>query len=173
MIIDGRYQFFRRKVACRHVWCSVCAAQRLAIGTRHLAVYHLFFVPLMPLGRAVEWRCDTCFIRVDAFRPVRSWISGFGMLAGLFFVLFGAAGFLPAPTNITRPADPGFSFEMIGLGMVMVGLFAWLRHRRRRHEEAVRQVVPLVGDRCPLCAATLAPAARPYCAACEVDVLTR
>jgi hypothetical protein len=62
---------------------------------------------------------------------------------------------------------------MIGLGMVMVGFFAWLRHRRRRHEEAVRQVVPLVGDRCPLCAAALAPAARPYCAACEVDVLTR
>jgi hypothetical protein len=171
--IDGHYKFFRRRVACRNVWCSVCSAQRLAIGTRHLAVYHLFFVPLMPLGRAVEWRCNTCFIRVDAFRPVRPWISGFGMLAGLFFVLFGAAGFLPAPTDVRRPVDLGFSFEMIGLGMVMVGFFAWLRHRRRRHEEAVRQVVPLVGDRCPLCAAALAPAARPYCAACEVDVLTR
>ncbi len=173
MIIDGRYKFFRRKVACRNVWCSVCSAQRLAIGTRHLAVYHLFFVPLMPLGRAVEWRCNACFIEVDAFRPVRTWISGFGMLAGLFFVLFGLAGFLSAPAGIRRPVDLGFSLEMVGIGLVMVGFFAWLRRRRRRHEEAVRQVVPLAGDRCPLCAATLAPAARSYCTACEVDILTR
>jgi hypothetical protein len=171
VIIDGRYKLFRRKVACRNVWCSLCSAQRLAIGTRYLAVYHLFFVPLMPLGRAVEWRCNACFIQVDAFRPVRTWISGLGMLAGLFFVLFGAAGFLPAPTNVTRPVDLGFSLGMVGLGVVMVGFFAWLRHRRRRHEEAVRQVVPLAGDSCPLCAGALAPAVRPYCPACEVDVL--
>jgi LPXTG-motif cell wall-anchored protein len=83
------------------------------------------------------------------------------------------AGFLPAPTNIRRPVDLGFSLAIVGLGLVMVGFFAWLRRRRRRHEEAVRQVVPLAGDRCPLCAVTLAPAVRPYCAACEVDVLTR
>ena len=173
MIVAGRYKLFPRKVACRHVWCSVCSAQRLAIGTRYLAVYHLFFVPLMPLGRRVEWRCNSCFIQVDAFRPVRTWISGFGMLAGLFFMLFGAAAFLPVPANLGREVDLGFSFRMIGLGVALVGFFAWLRHRRRRHEAAVRQVVPLAGDRCPLCAGALAPATRPYCEACGVDVLTR
>ncbi len=173
MIVDGRYQFFRRRVACRNVWCSVCSAQRLAIGTRYLAVYHLFFVPLMPLGRRVEWRCHACFLQVDAFRPVRTWISVLGMLSGLFFILFGAVGFLPAPANIRRENDLGFSFEMVGLGVVLVGFFAWLRRRRRRHEAAVRQVVPLTGERCPLCAGALPPADRPYCSACEVDVLTR
>ena len=173
MIVDGRYQFFRRKVACRNVWCSVCSAQRLAIGTRYLAVYHLFFVPLMPLGRRVEWRCNACFLQVDAFRPVRAWISGLGIWAGLFFILFGAAGFLPAPGYPRREVDLGFAFQMIGLGVALVGLFAWLRQRRRRHEAAVRQVVPLTGDRCPLCVGVLAPSARPYCESCEVDVLTR
>ncbi len=173
MIVDGRYKFFRRRVACRNVWCSVCSAQRLAIATRHLAVYHLFFVPLIPLGRRVEWRCNACFLQVDAFRPVRAWISGFGMLAGLFFILFGAAGFLPAPANTRRAVDLGFSFEMIGLGVALLAFFAWWRHRRRRHEAAVREVVPLSGDLCPLCAGALAPAARPYCETCEVDVLTR
>ena len=157
MIVDGRYKLFPRKVACRHVWCSVCSAQRLAIGTRYLAVYHLFFVPLMPLGRRVEWRCNSCFIQVDAFRPVRTWISGFGMLAGLFFMLFGAAAFLPVPANLGREVDLGFAFQMIGLGVALVGLFAWLRQRRRRHEAAVRQIVPLTGDRCPLCVGVLAP----------------
>ena len=173
MIVDGRYKFSRRKVACRNVWCSICSAQRLAIGTRYLAVYHLFFVPLMPLGRAVEWRCSACFIEVDTFRPVRTWISGFGMLVGLFFILCGAIGFLPAPAGIRRGVDLEFSLEMLGVGVAMVVLFAWLRGRRRRYEGAVRQVAPLSGDLCPLCGGALAPAARSYCAACEVDILTR
>ncbi len=156
MIVDGRYRFFPKRVACRNAWCSVCSAPRLAIGTRHLAVYHLFFVPLLPLGRKVEWRCRTCHLQVDFLQPVRGWIAGFGIWVGLGMILIGRG----EPT-------------ITGVGLAMVGLFAWLRHRRRRYEAGVNQVVPLAGDACPLCAGRLAPAARPYCEACEVDVLTR
>jgi hypothetical protein len=60
LLLHGHYKLFRRRVAVRNVWCTVCKEPRLAIGIRSIVVIHLFWIPILPIARVTDWACATC-----------------------------------------------------------------------------------------------------------------
>ena len=174
LVIHGHYKFFPKRVACKNAWCTSCEDETLAVGTRRILFLHLFFIPLLPLGKTTTWICGHCQGDVDARRPVRSWIAGCGIMGGAFFVLLALAGILGAVLSEKRQLDWTDSLPFLDLGLVMIGGFRWVRRRAQRGYEAVaKQVEPLAGDACPLCGQQVLLLGKPRCEACEVDIITR
>src|SRR5512147_40206 len=60
LLLHGYYRFFPKLVAYRNDYCLSCDAPRLALQRRTVDFFHLFYVPLLPLGVWWRWHCATC-----------------------------------------------------------------------------------------------------------------
>jgi len=88
ILIHGVYRFRPRTTAFRNDFCARCKAPRTAIRVTRVDVLHVFWVPLLPLGRHGRWFCSVCGQRPDvprtARRPVK--LLAAVVLAALAFV---------------------------------------------------------------------------------------
>jgi hypothetical protein len=60
IILQGVYSLGKKIVAYRNDVCLTCAGPRRIYGLRSFRIYHIFFLPLIPLGFGRIWRCSVC-----------------------------------------------------------------------------------------------------------------
>jgi hypothetical protein len=162
----GFYRFEGRRVACRNAYCTVCRAPRLAEGHRLLVVFHVFFIPLLPIWYTMLWRCRTCENDTTSNMPgTPSVLIGRALLMLGFSVVSGAMAIWMRAYLLLG------AFAIAGLAMA-IGFLATLRRPQyRRYLDAERSVTPLNPGVCPVCRAVLAPRAVPRCGTCRIDVI--
>jgi hypothetical protein len=165
LILYGYYRFAVRRIAYRNDYCLRCDGVRMAELIQTFNVGHLFFIPLLPLGRWRRWLCMGC-----GHNPHERQASspGFKLFVAITFALLTVFGFL---MPITRPEDVpiawGFRSVML-LGFL--GALAWCRTKPPTNlKEQLLGVPPLPQDVCALCHAALD--ARGFCAACKATRL--
>jgi hypothetical protein len=161
LYIRGTYHFARKLVGFRPDFCLACRRDSVALETRSFDAWHLFWIPLVPLGFQRHWQCSNC---KGNPRPVRT--SGGSKRLGIpVFLLAGIAMWaVPAvgpDANVTWIMRIGFPALAVWL--------AWSLRRDRRDDTALRdrlRRVPAVGEHCPICRGRLALANPRRCTAC-------
>lgn len=60
LIIHGTYRLWPRRVAFRNDYCMTCEQASLAEQIRTFNFFHLYFIPVIPVGVWNRWRCCRC-----------------------------------------------------------------------------------------------------------------
>ena len=162
-MISGTYHFGKKLVSCRNAYCSVCDEPRFFEGRRSLVVFHLMFIPLLPIGTKVRFFCTRCDIDLDSQRPSRPFILRAGVLAGLVFTAVGAFG-------LYTGREPWIFL----VGAAFTTWLIWLLRQKRYPTFRTNQasVTPLASNACPYCRRHLLPSENPYCHDCRVKIIT-
>jgi hypothetical protein len=167
IVVGGTYSWFPKVVAFRHDLCRSCEQESLALATRTYDFLHLFWVPVLPLGRWTRWGCGHCGKDPAQTSEVRrSWkIALLIILALLVLISALAAG---------RNGDYGYGI-WIGraVAFLFVVLVAWvvLRPQGITDLEQRRALVqPFDGGACPLCGAHMVRSlVTSTCSDCEAE----
>lgn len=59
-VVFGTYNWSARLAAFRRDMCAHCQRETLSVATRTLDFFHVFWIPILPLGRWTRWRCADC-----------------------------------------------------------------------------------------------------------------
>ena len=94
-ILHGTYHLFPRRLAFRNDFCLGCAAARRSVQISTLHVFHVYGIPLLPLGRRKRWSCTECGRRPDERLKTRRSYK----IAGLVILLFLSILFWMIPVN--------------------------------------------------------------------------
>lgn len=80
LIIHGTYHFGKKKLETREDVCNSCERLRIIELWRSFNVFHIFWIPLIPLGSHSRWKCAVCHndphARYKTSKPMK--------IAGLF-----------------------------------------------------------------------------------------
>ena len=161
--ITGTYHWLPKKVAFRNDFCRVCGDKRISFAVRTFDVFHLFFIPILPLGLWRRWYCTVCGNRPHwAPKVTRSVKIGYMLLA----VFLGAqAWFLFDPAE----TDSDFLWTL-RIGSPIVFLWALLAFIRRPVDDPFKEkllaVPPYADQTCPLCGGVLAMGVPMACSGC-------
>ena len=184
LLLHGHYKFFRRRVAVRNVWCTVCKEPRLAIGIRSIVVIHLFWIPILPIARVTDWACATCGKNPKENLSVRPASMRWPLvLAGLFVVagLWALVETLRTGEDALAGKDTSMTDGIAG-GITLIGfgiLWGYMVRRQLRKtaelgfDDGKTPVASLDGSHCPLCGERLLIPGKPRCERCQVDILIK
>lgn len=70
ILIFGTHRFAPRPAGERDATCRSCDETVTAVRESTFDMIHLFWIPLIPLGRHERWRCPSC--GADPFAPIQS-----------------------------------------------------------------------------------------------------
>jgi hypothetical protein len=87
LIVHGIYRWWPKRLAFRNDYCLRCGGPRRSVQIRTFDVWHIFWIPILPLGFWKRWFCTTCGRQPHASRKTRRPFKW----AGLFVLLFFAA----------------------------------------------------------------------------------
>jgi len=167
-IIHGTYHWFPRRVAFRNDFCLACAAPRRAVQFRTLDVFHVYWVPVLPLGWWKRWHCAKCGNRPDHNVKTRRFFK----VAGLLVLLFFTALVWLAPGI---PDEPGSWAVRV---VAPLGAVATAIHLARSspddpgYKVRLLEVIPADDATCPFCGVPLFNAnTECYCPSCQVKRL--
>ena len=155
LVVHGMYSWSRKRVGYRNDYCLTCNARRLAYQHRTFDVYHLYWIPLLPLGVWKRWRCSVCGSDPHAstnVRPILKW-AGIGMLA-----LMTLSSWMVSP--VEKPEDRVFIWAVRIGGPIALGwaIRATVKSPPgARLEDLLRTVPPIMDAHCPQCAVMLLP----------------
>jgi hypothetical protein len=60
LIVSGIYRFRPKRTAFRNDYCLSCQSPRRSLQFRTFDVFHLYWIPLIPLGFRKRWICTVC-----------------------------------------------------------------------------------------------------------------
>lgn len=168
LIIHGRYFWGRRVLAFRNDYCLTCKAPRLAFLHRTFDVFHLFWIPVLPLGFWQRWHCDRC--GADPHERVTTSVV-FKWIGVVLLAVFAAVTWAP---DVARDIPDPLARLALRLGMMVAVLVAaWLAAHSRPPEdlrEKLRSVQANRDGTCPRCGTTLTVAAPWYrCGKCGLE----
>lgn len=164
ILIFGKHRWQPQVLAYRNDYCLTCDLPRISVLRKTNDFLHLYYVPVLPVGRSKHWHCLECdgdpHARVKTGRGTK--------LVAAILAWMIAAIFWALPVN---PADQ-FAFKCIALGAAIGGLIlslAWLYHKPVVSlSEGLKSVPRLSPEFCINCDAELLPLAD-YCPDCEVE----
>lgn len=150
LIVHGVYRWSPRKIAFRRDYCRRCESVTLAVLLRTFDVFHLFWVPLLPLGVWSRWLCVRCGDNPHAAARTR---LGFKVVLVALLVLFNLAVWLTpgATSDVELWLSRAVTFLLLLLAIWWVA-----RHRREPAlESRLAAVMPYDRWECPLCGGQL------------------
>jgi hypothetical protein len=171
LILFGTHRFNTRKIYARKDFCNACKSECLTEQFASFDCGHLFFIPLLPLGKRRRWRCSRCGkdpqARYETSKPLR--------IIGLFILPI----FVGIPLLVHDdhpPRDPGEAYGPY----IMAAAFgsAWLylvyttffkKPSGINNEERRASVTPLATNICLYCRGPLATHPSCHCPACGVQ----
>jgi hypothetical protein len=168
LVIHGTYRLFPRRIAFRNDSCLTCAAARRAILISTFDVIHVFWVPLVPIGRWKRWTCSVCGKRPDENRESRRSFK----IAGLILLIVFAVVFWLTPVDAQEPAASWIFRIGFPLGALATAIHLARWTPKPGYKEALQTVAPANDLACPFCAVPLVQATLDcYCPACQVKRL--
>jgi hypothetical protein len=162
-IIHGAYHFRPKPVAFRDDYCLSCQAPRRAIAIQTFDVGHIFWIPVLPVGRWKHWKCIAC--RKDPHvnpKTRRSLLwAGLLCLIAVSVILWGSPDFEPGATVwILRISGPAAAIWLLS-HLLRTPKGPTLRER-------LAAIPPAADAICPFCATPLiCGSARWSCPACK------
>ena len=121
-IVAGIYNWSARLVAFRRDLCASCQRETLALGTRTLDFLHVFWLPVLPLGRWTRWRCDVCGKDPSVTTAVR---RPFRVLLWFLVVLVVLAFVSVAEDGSEYPIPAWMGRALAGTIVLLVGWWAF------------------------------------------------
>lgn len=171
LILYGTHRFGLKKIGARKDFCNACERECVAEQWQSFDCGHVFFVPLIPLGRRQRWCCSLCGsdprARYRTSKPMR--------IIGLFVlpVFFVPLWFVHEPTRLHRPSDAYAPYVM---AFIFGGVWLWLLFTTFKRSSGAPEdtrraaVVPLSLDTCLFCRGPLALEPHPHCPACGIRI---
>jgi len=153
LIVHGRYFWRRKVIAYRNDFCLSCATERVAWQHRTFDVFHLFWVPLLPLGFWKRWQCGKCGNNPHASPRTR---KGFKWIGVAVLGLMSLSGWGVSPNE--QPDDALFIWAMRIGGPIATVWAAWATLNSAPDmdlTERLRRVQPISDTNCPLCRVSL------------------
>ena len=151
LIIHGLYRFRPRRVAFRNDYCLFCKQPGRSAQFRTFDAWHIFWIPLIPLGFRKRWLCTVCGREPHLSPGTR---RGFKW-AGLIILL------LLAFLLWVEPLDP----DILIFGWVVriaapLGAILTLNHLLRTPKdpslkERLATIAPATDTVCPFCGSTM------------------
>lgn len=168
-ILHGVYALGRKIVAYRNDVCLTCAAPRRIYGLRAFRIFHIFFVPLIPLGFGRVWRCSVCKLdpRVNMGEVmVSAW--GWCLLIGIISV----TGWLDAQSYPRQTW-----FILVSIWLMFLFLLWRAVHITRTYrsipvftlEDKLLELKPADEKSCPFCGSFFMDGRRVFCSHCGVE----
>lgn len=166
MALEGVRSYKSSIVAYRNDFCVSCDAPRRAHQVRSFKAYHLYYIPIIPLGFWRDWQCAECG------REPHTYPGGLKNMKWLI-VLF--AGFF-AITGVIASFDQQDSAIIVALmrfGLpALFFVLLWLAIRNRPNRvlrQKLKDVEPDRTDTCALCGGALVLGHGWRCSQCGVE----
>jgi hypothetical protein len=165
LIIHGFYSFKRKIIAFREDYCLSCNARRIAYLHRTVDVFHLFYVPILPLGVWKRWRCEQC--NLDPHIPKGTRYS-FKWAGVVVLAIFGGV-FWFAPIE---KGDELFAWSMrVGFPLAFV-LSLWKTINSSPDvnlKQKLGEIRPAAQLNCPACGTANPPMDHLRCLKCGIE----
>ncbi|MBL0209445.1 MAG: hypothetical protein IPQ13_00795 [Holophagaceae bacterium] len=166
-ILFGRWHFGRKAVAYRADWCTVCERRIVAQAIRSFDWFHVYLIPLIPLGHWRHWECPHC--------EKQPHLKGTGLLQAIIVALLFLPFFLTAIlywTMSTAGMD-GDNVWMIRIFLtvmcLVMGYWAYAYQRDPSLKQRLAQIEPASETVCVNCGSALRPSKPPYCERCQME----
>ncbi len=166
-IVFGTHQFGRRTIAYRGDFCLSCDRHTISQQQRTFNVFHLYWIPLLPLGFRRHWHCIECRNDPHARVQTSQGIKILGLCAFLFFA--GVSWMVP----MTEPGDAPivWSLRVVMTGLALVFTALVFHHKPNPTlAEKMGQIPRFAPQRCLACGAPLDEAVS-HCPQCDVEYL--
>jgi hypothetical protein len=166
LIVHGTYHWKPKRIAFRNDYCRTCEAERLSVLVRTIDVFHVFWIPILPLGVWSRWFCTRC-----AGRPHRSARTrrGFKIAGAVVLALMSIAVWMPLPAAGDDLAILWFLRFGLPLATVLA-IRSAIRHRPELDfKRRLEQVRPFEGWQCPLCGGQLFNLPQWHCLNCGAE----
>ena len=164
-ILHGTYHLGRKRLAYRNDFCLTCERENVAEQWRTFDLFHLFFVPVLPLGFWKRWHCAACGNNPhERVRTSKTLIIVFAAVVGLMAALFWMPPLIPPPAD----AQTFWTMRLIfSLGFPALVFWATRMKPVIGLKERLRQVKPLPTDSCWRCGGSLDRDG--FCASCRLQ----
>lgn len=163
LIIHGTYHWRPRQIAFRNDYCRACERQTISVLIRTIDVFHVLFIPILPIGVWSRWHCARCGGRPHWVARTR---RGFKIVGTVFLALSCAAIWVPLPLE----GGDAVIIWLLRIGLPVALVFAIRSILRHRPEPDFKQrlaaVIPYEGWDCPLCGGQLLSVPEKVCSAC-------
>lgn len=172
MIIAGMYYFGRKIIGVRKDFCANCKRECISQQWQSFYCYHLFFIPLIPLGWHRDWVCTLCMQDPRRKPMLKPLLTILGILVAL---ICGALAFSAwmSPTEEFGGAKVSWTLRVLPLA-VSVFLIWLIFLRPRAPEPSIEQgramLTPLNDQECFFCHGPLEPYPKLHCPSCKVTV---
>src|SRR5262249_6809808 len=154
--------------AFRNDFCLACSAPRMAVQVSTLRVFHLYWVPLLPLGRRSRWLCAECGAQPHHNVKTRR-VFKVGGLAVLVFL----TGFFWMTPGI--PGEPVITWVIRVTALIgALGTAVWIARSSPEvdYRQRMLTVVPSEERLCPFCnVALIRTSLDCYCPECQIKRL--
>lgn len=163
LILQGTYHWFPRPVAFRRDYCRRCDAETTSVLIRTLDVIHVFWIPVLPIGRWSRWFCSTCGQRPHEAVETR---RGFKIAAAVVLALMIVAVWIGvSPGDVDAP-----TLWTLRLGLpAVLALTIWAILRTppgSSFKERLSEIRPHAGPECLLCGGVLEVGVQERCGTC-------
>lgn len=166
MALEGVRSYQSRIVAYRSDFCLSCETPRRAHQIRSFKAYHIFFIPVLPLGFWREWRCSECG------RDPHLYQGSLRRVAWFVVAFLGACAIVGIRESFDNQ-DSTATGWLLRLALPTVFFIAlWLTLRNKPDRalgEKLEKISPYEDTICALCHGTLVLADGWRCSECGVE----
>lgn len=170
LIIFGLYTWGRKLVGYKRDLCFRCKTNTIWHRRRYIPVFHIFWIPLIPLGIYKEWICDQCGKSPKGRSSTTS-----GIIFGLVGIPFGLLGLLMIAAGVNGDIVTVLcGLLMLGVCLALVGTMIYKIRASRKHKQ-IRQEIhenssSLLNEPCLYCQGQIQIQNKPACIACGARI---
>lgn len=148
IVVFGTYKFARKPVAYRADYCRSCASERMTFAMRSFDAFHVFWIPVLPLGFWTRWYCGECQAHPHETVGIHRWVR---WTVAAFFLVLALVFWAAALTNQSPDGTDTWIGATVTTILFLLTL-AWAKKGKVENYKAARsQVQSFDGKACPLC----------------------
>jgi len=163
--IYGIKRLGRKKVGYGKDHCNACEREAVVEKWRWFTWFHLFFIPVIPLGFHHEWICTLCERDSNA-----RYKSGIYIKIFLSLFIFGVTALLFQP-GATDGIEYGWIMKLLSALMFLASVFWLIKHKKQTSKKAFRKsITPIGTSTCLSCNEPLTLNLKLLCVPCKLEV---